>query len=463
MTEPPSQQFWCAHAVVGGQVGGHVSDGVLVTVADGRFTTVELGVPAPAGARRLNGLTVPGMANAHSHAFHRALRSHTQAEQGTFWTWRNIMYRAAERLNPDNYHRLARAVFGEMVLAGITAVGEFHYVHHGPDGTPYNNPNAMGSAVLAAAREAGIRINLLDTLYLYGGLGDGRGANSGYTAPEGVQRRYSDGNAEAWVDRVDGLASASDLTDGQVLGCAVHSVRAVDSEAMATVAAWAEATNSVVHAHVSEQVAENEACSAVLGRTPVQVLADAGILGPRFCAVHATHLTDGDIALLGSTDSGVCFCPTTERDLGDGIGPAPELRTAGVELSLGSDSHAVIDHFEEARALELNERLRSEQRGLFKAPDLLAMATNVGHRHLGWSDAGRIEVGARADLVEIDLNSVRTAGSSPELGIEAAVFAATTADVRTVVVDGVEVVVDGRHRSLDVAAELTASISAVLS
>ncbi|MET0663040.1 MAG: formimidoylglutamate deiminase, partial [Ilumatobacteraceae bacterium] len=393
------------------------------------------------------------LANAHSHAFHRVLRSRTQAGRGTFWTWRDLMYRAAERLQPDTYHRLARATFAEMAMAGVTCVGEFHYVHHQPDGAPYDNRNAMGDALVEAAREVGIRITLLDTLYLHGGLTD-----AGYADPTFAQRRFSDGNVDAWIDRV----GMRDATEGCRVGAAIHSVRAVGPAAIGAVAGWAGDAGAVVHAHVSEQVGENEACLARHGGTPTRVFADAGALTDRFTAVHATHVTDKDVALLATAGATVAMCPTTERDLGDGIGPTREFAAAGVGMSLGTDSQAVIDVFEEARAVELDERLRSRERGVHTASDLLAMATSVGHRSLGWEDAGTIAMGLRADLVTVSLTSVRTAGTDAGSAIETAVFAATAADVTNVIVDGRTVVADRVHHRLDVAAELRTTITELI-
>lgn len=442
--------WWCEHALV----GDTVAHGVTIRADDGRFTSIEADTTAPADATPLPGLTVPGFANAHSHAFHRALRSRVQAERGTFWTWRDIMYRAAERLDPDNYHRLARAVFGEMALAGITVVGEFHYVHHQPDGTPYDDPNAMGSALLAAADDAGIRITLLDTLYLHGGLGP-----DGHLQPAGAQRRYSDGDADRWADRVDRLGSH----DRHHIGAAIHSVRAVDTDAMRVAADWTTAAQAPLHAHVSEQVAENGQCLARHGLTPTALLETVGALGPRFTAVHATHLTSDDIALLASRSCSICMCPTTERDLGDGIGPTSELVDAGASLCLGSDSHAVIDQMVEARAVELHERLRSERRGVHSAAELMQMATRAGHASLGWDDAGSIAVGMRADLVTIALDTERTAGAPVDLLVESAVFASTASDITSVIVDGRAVVSEQHHNDLDVATELAATIEEILS
>jgi len=421
--------YWLEHA----WLGTYVEPGVALDVSDGRIAGVRTGVPTPpAGAETLLGLTLPGLANAHSHAFHRALRGTVQVGSGTFWTWREVMYSVADRLTPETYHALARAVYAEMALAGVTSVGEFHYVHHAPGGTPYADPNAMGEALIAAAAEAGIRITLLDTAYLSSGFGQ---------PPNSHQLRFSDGNAEAWAERCSVLKER----DHARIGAAIHSVRAVPAGQLATVARWAEERRAPLHVHLSEQTAENDACREAHGITPTRLLADHGVLGPRTTGVHNTHLTDEDIALLGESATATCMCPTTERDLADGIGPAVALQRAGSPLCLGSDSHAVIDLLEEARAMELNERLRTRTRGHWTAAALLRAASADGHAALGWDDAGRLEAGALADFTTIALDSVRTAGPLPRLGAETAVFAASAADVRHTVVGGRHVVRDGAH------------------
>ena len=439
-----SETYWLERAWLGpGGASGpeSVATGVLVTIEGGRFAAVTPGVAEPpSGAHRLAGLTIPGMANCHSHAFHRALRGRTQRERGTFWTWREQMYALAERLTPDTYFDLAKAAYREMVAAGFTAVGEFHYLHHGPGGTPYDDPNAMGQAVVDAAREAGIRITLLDTCYVAAGI----------DAPaEGVQLRFSDRNAEGWAARVERLETLRD--DDVLIGAAVHSVRAVPRQQVAQVADWATQHRVPLHVHLSEQVAENEACQEAYGMTPTELLHDSGALGALTSAVHATHLTVMDVKRLGGTGTFACFCPTTERDLGDGIGPSRQLHAAGSPLTLGTDSHAVVDPFEEMRAVELDERLATQERGHWAADELLTAATATGHGSLGFGDAGRIAVGAPADLVTLDLRSTRTAGTGGSA--ETAVFAASAADV-TQVVSGGRVVAteDGREeigRELD--------------
>ncbi|WP_307827903.1 formimidoylglutamate deiminase [Nocardioides sp. SYSU D00038] len=400
-------------------VAGAVRDEVVVEVDGDTLVRVEPGGSAP-GAERVRGLTLPGLANCHSHAFHRALRGRTQRERGTFWTWREQMYDLAGRLDPDGYLRLATAVYAEMVAAGFTTVGEFHYLHHQPDGTPYDDPHEMAHALAEAARAAGIRLVLLDTCYVSSGFGE---------PVEGVQRRYSDGDADRWAERFATLP-------GKTTGAAIHSVRAVPADQVATVAA--AATGRPLHVHLSEQVAENDACLAAHGVTPTRLLHDAGVLGPLTSAVHATHLTDDDVTLLGSTRTTTCLCPTTERDLGDGIGPGRALAAAGSPLSLGTDSHAVVDPWEEMRALELDERLATRQRGHWTAAELLAAGAR--HDSLGLADVGAIAPGQRADLVTLALDTPTTAGTGADE--HTAVWAATAADVRRVVRDG-RVVFDG--------------------
>jgi len=396
---------------------------------------VTPGAPPPPHAQRLPGLVLPGLANAHSHAFHRALRGRTHRGTGDFWSWRAQMYGVAERLDPDRYLRLARACYAEMALAGVTTVGEFHYLHHAPEGRPYDDPNAMGHALVEAAGQAGVRLTLLDACYLQGDV-DGTGLS-------GVQRRFGDGTADAWAARVEGLRAPR-------VGAAVHSVRACPPRAMSAVAAWAGGRGAPVHLHLSEQQRENDACRAVHGVGPTRLAHDTGVLGPRTTAVHATHLTDEDVTLLAGSGTGVCLCPTTERDLADGIGPAALLASAGVPLSLGSDSQAVVDLLEEARAVEMDDRLASRVRGHHRAADLLRAATEHGTRALGWPDAGRIEPGQRADLVSVRLDTPRLAGAPLDDDLLAAVvFSATAADVSDVVVDGAPVVADGRHLRLD--------------
>ncbi len=444
--------YWCELAWLG-DLGGHVEHGVTITVAGDRISAVGVGVAIPpADAHSLPGLTMPGMANAHSHAFHRALRGRTHGETGSFWTWRDRMYVLADRLDPDSYRALATATFAEMALAGFTCVGEFHYLHHDLGGASYAQPNEMGRVLLDSAAAAGIRITLLDTCYLRGGFTTDSLLNP-------TQQRFSDGDADAWAERASGLVDTATAK----VGAAIHSVRSVDPASMSVVAEWAATRHAPLHAHVSEQPAENEQCITVNGCTPTALLDRHGVLGDRFTAVHATHLADHDIAMLKSSQSTCCICPTTERDLADGIGPTAKFRSAGIAMAIGSDSQAVIDPFEEARAIELDERLASLRRGTHQPGELLAAATTSGYHSLGWHDGGCIAAGALADLTSVALTSPRLAGIDPDHAAAAVVFAATAGDVYHVVVGG-RVVVDGAvHQTIDVSAELDQAIARVWS
>ncbi len=430
------QSWFAARALL----PGGVARDVRFEVAAGRFVAVT---PDSTGddATRLPGVVLPGFANCHSHAFHRALRGRTQADGGTFWTWRARMYELAAGLDPDRYFALARATYAEMALAGVTSVGEFHYLHHAPDGRRYDDPNAMGEALRAAAAEAGVRLTLLDACYLAGGLDAG-----GHRPLDDVQRRFSDGDADAWAARVAAVREDANTR----VGTAVHSVRAVPREAFDTIRH--AAPGRPLHVHLSEQAAENEACREHYGMTPTALLDEAGVFTPATTAVHATHVTSDDVQRLATSHATVCLCPTTERDLGDGIGPGRELADAGVPLSVGTDQHAVIDLFEEARGVELHERLSSRRRGRFDLAGLLDVLTR--HDRIGWPDAGQLVAGRRADLVAVRLDSVRTAGCDPAQIL----FAAAACDVDTVVVDGRVVVRDGRHLLGDVGTMLGTAI-----
>jgi formiminoglutamate deiminase len=402
---------------------------VRIRMANGRFTQVEAGVARDPDDEELPGVLLPGLANVHSHAFHRALRGRTHGSGGTFWTWREQMYRLAARLDPDSYLDLARATFAEMTLAGYTAVGEFHYLHHGRGGRPYADPNAMSAALIQAAADVGIRLTLLDACYLSGGL-----SADGHLPLDQIQQHFGDSDIDAWQARVALLRPAAGLR----LGVAVHSVRAVPAEALSAVTEAAGA--GPLHVHLSEQPAENAACQAYYGRSPTQLLDDHGVLSPRTTAVHATHLTDTDVAVLGGSGTTAGFCPTTEADLADGIGPARRLFDAGSPLALGSDQHAAIDPFAELRGLELHERLASGERGRFTAAELVTFASEFGYRSLGW-EGGRVEPGAPADFVVVRADSVRTVGARPEQ----VCYAATAADIEQVVVGGRTIVKDGCH------------------
>jgi formiminoglutamate deiminase len=277
-----------------------------------------------------------------------------------------------------------------------------------------------------------------------------------------TQRRFSDRDATRWAERVEDLRAGYTGESDVIIGAAIHSVRAVPKEQLGTVADAAAKFDAPLHVHLSEQRAENDACLARYRLTPAQLLDSCGALGPRTTAVHATHLSQADIELLGDAETRVCMCPTTERDLADGIGAARTLFESGSPISLGSDSQAVIDLFEEARAMELDERLRTERRGHWPSTDLIDAATLAGQESLGWSQAGRLHAGALADFATVGLDSIRLTGTTLDVAAESVIYAATAADVRHVVVGGRVVVRDGIHMLVDEPARrLGAAISAL--
>ena len=393
---------------------GRRAEQVLIEVEDGRIKSIAEDVFAPSDAAVLKGWTLPGLANAHSHAFQRLLRGEIESGGGDFWEWRARMYRFTD-WQPADYFKHARLVFREMLEAGITAVGEFHYLHgHG---------NELGEALIDAAREEGIRLTLIDACYLRGGL-DGRPLE-----PE--QMTFSDGDADAWARRVSDLSAE----EGVRIAAAIHSVRAVDSESMRIVATYARDRGIPLHVHLAEQQAEVDECLEAEGCTPAQLLEREGILGADLTAVHGIHLDDRDMALLGQNHVSVCACPTTERDLGDRVGRLADVERAGSPLCVGSDSNAVIDILEEARGLELDERRATGRRVLHQPEDLLRAATVNGMRSLGW-EAGELKPGMLADFITVE----QPAGMWRELSASYLIYGFSGRDVTNVVVGGNTVV-----------------------
>ncbi|MBM6590729.1 formimidoylglutamate deiminase [Brevibacterium sp. RIT 803] len=431
-----STRFWCETA----WVDGELATGVLLTADEaGTLTSVETGIDTPPTiAEVVPGFTLPGGVNAHSHAFHRILRGRTHGDGGTFWTWRDVMYSVAAKLSPENYETVARAVFAEMLAGGYTSVGEFHYVHHTPDGTPYANPHAMERALARAATSAGLRIRLLDTCYLTGGID---------TDLSEEQARFGDGGIDSYMDRHADLSQSFDTefpvgSPGEsfvYVGSAIHSIRAVPA---ANLPRFAE-LEGPVHVHLSEQPAENDACQAAYGTTPTQVLDRSGVVASNLSAVHATHLSDDDIATLGRAPATIVMCPCTEADLADGIGPARELADAGATISIGSDQHVVLDALRETQGMEAGERLRSGQRGRFSPAELITSLTTGGARSLDLP-VGELAVGKACDFIAVRTDSMRTFGAVGEQII----LSATSADV-TMTVSGAHVRVrDGVHTEL---------------
>lgn len=429
---PARANTWLADAAWLG--GSGLTRDVRIEIEGDVISSVEH-VEDRTDATRLRGIVLPGLVNAHSHAFHRLLRGRTHRQGGDFWLWRDRMYEIAGSLTPESYEQLATAVFVEMAMSGITTVGEFHYLHHQTGGVPYSERNEMGHAMVRAARRAGVNIGLLDAGYLTGGF-DRRPLHP-------VQERFDDGTAANWLERVDALRATYEGDRDVVVGLAPHSVRAVPETALLEVVERGGDSTSI-HIHVSEQPAENRECLDATSLTPTGLLDRVGLLRPQTTLIHATHLTGDDIEAIGGAGAGVCYCATTERDLADGIGPASALSSAGAMLCVGSDSHAVIDLFEETRGVELHARLTSGRRGVFAPADLLASATTNGSVSLGFPDR-RLAPGSPADFILIDPESPRLAGMEEGSSLDSIVFAATAADVSDVFVGGKRIVADRVH------------------
>lgn len=300
---------------------------------------------------------LPALATAHSHCFQRAMRGRAQrpgpAGSDDFWSWRTAMYEEASRLTPERLAEIARVAFGDLARRGVRTVGEFHYVHHQADGTPYAQRTLLADVVIEAALEAGLRIALLRVVYARAGAG---------RAPEGAQRRFSDARLDDALADVEALAARWSGRPDVVVGVAPHSVRAVPPAWLAPIAAFAAARELPLHMHVAEQPREIAECLEETGLRPVQLLADRGVLGPRFVAVHATHLAGDEARLLGDARAFACLCPTTERDLGDGLPDVGALVAAGARLAVGVDSHVATRPLEDLRCIELGERLRTGRR-----------------------------------------------------------------------------------------------------
>lgn len=413
----------------------------LALVADSAGKIVELSENAPGATRLAGRAMLPGLVNAHSHAFQRIIRGRTeyrsQNATDSFWTWREQMYAAATQLSPDEIYNVSRIAFLEMAKTGITAVGEFHYLHHSPDGSPYADRNQLGHEVIRAANDVGIRIALLRVAY----------ARSGFnTAPNPRQVRFIENSPDTYIAHLDLLLNSINTKDGMIwAGVAPHSVRAVPLDYLKQIIAFANERQLPVHMHVAEQPAEVDACIEEYGRSPVALLDTEGLLSDRFTAVHAIHVTPKAIAALARSGAGVCACPTTERNLGDGVVPTDLYFKSNVPVSLGTDSQIQIDLLEDARELEYHLRLKKMERNVLApenetgasaiATKLFECATVNGAKAIGF-DGGKLEAGAPADFFTVDLNDISIAGASTDELLANIVFSLSRTAIRDVVVNG---------------------------
>jgi formimidoylglutamate deiminase len=404
--------------------------------------------------RLKNRALLPGLVNAHSHAFQRVIRGRTERRSqnttDSFWTWREQMYAAANRLTPEDIYAASRMAFLEMALSGITAVGEFHYIHHAPDGSRYADRNMLEREVIRAARDVGLRIALLRVAY----------ARAGYQrAPDPQQIRFIEDTPEEYLTSLEELLAAPELKNGDAwVGVAPHSVRAVPLEYLKTIVGFANSRRLVVHMHVAEQTAEVQACIEEYGRSPVALLDTEGLLSERVTAVHAIHVTPKAVSAFARGRANVCACPTTERNLGDGVVPVDAYFEAGVAVSLGSDSQIQIDLLEDARELEYHLRLQQTARNVLApanevdesalARRLFNCATISGATSLGF-DGGSLDPGSPADFFTVDLDDPSIAGSTTENLLANLVFSLSRTAIKDIVVGGKRIVADGRHARQD--------------
>ena len=429
--------------------GRFQSDRALVCDG-GKIVDIVEANKAPDAVRLNRRALLPGMVNAHSHAFQRVIRGRTEHRSkhtaDSFWTWREQMYAAANRLGPEEIYAASRLAFLEMALTGITAVGEFHYIHHDRDGSAYDDPNLLAREVIRAAHDVGIRIALLRVAY----------ARAGFeTEANSQQIRFIETSPDTYLKHLEQLLGAPELKDGMAwAGVAPHSVRAVPLDYLKTVVDFARDHDLPTHMHVAEQSAEVSACIKEYGRSPVALLDTEGLLGKRFTAVHAIHVTPKAIAAMAQAGAIVCACPTTERNLGDGVVPVDSYFDAGVRVALGSDSQIQIDLLEDARELEYHLRLQKTARNVLASVDdttssalarrLFDCATINGAESIGF-DGGRLEAGAPADFFTVDLDDLSIAGCDIEDLLANIVFSLSRTAIRDVVVAGKQIVERGSN------------------
>jgi formimidoylglutamate deiminase len=403
-------------------------------------------------AERLPGRALlPGLVNVHSHTFQRVIRGSTESrqkgERDTFWTWREKMYQAAMRLTPERIYQTARAAFLEMLLSGITSVGEFHYLHHQPDGTRYEDPNLTAKLVIQAAREVGLRIVLLRTAYERAGYR--KPANRGQLRFLTKDPDEFISDTEALCSWVSGVYSANDAA----VGVAPHSVRALKESYLRTVIDFARWRDLPVHMHVSEQPDENESSIQEYGLSPISWLDRMGFLADWFTVIHGIHITEEEAHRLAVSGSPVCACPTSERNLGDGPVPADYLFASGGSICLGTDSQIQIDLLEDARLLEYHLRMCRLERAVLDpvrdgseplAKRLFEAASLAGAKALA-QPVGELAVGKPADFISIDLNDLSIAGATSDTLMSLVVFSLERTAVKDVYVAGQPLVIDGYH------------------
>jgi len=442
---------------------GWASNLLVEVDAAGLITAVTPGAAATPDATRLDGPVLPGIANLHSHAFQRAMAGLAEVAGpvgDNFWTWRETMYRFALKLAPEDVEAIAGQVYAEMLCRGYTAVAEFHYLHHQPDGQAYDDPAELSWRILAAAEQSGIALTHLPVLYAAGGFGN---------KPIGESQRRFLHDLDRYGALLEHLRPRFANRADRHLGIAPHSLRAVPPDLLRGALALTNAAMPV-HIHIAEQTGEVEECLAHTGARPVEWLLDNAAVDARWCLVHATHMTAAETARLAASGAIAGLCPTTEANLGDGLFPAPEFLQAGGRFGIGSDSHISIDPAEELRWLEYGQRLTRRGRNLLShgpggstGQSLFDGALSGGAQALG-QKMGAIATGMRADFILLDTEASMLAGLRPEQMLDAWIFSGQPSPVCDVYVGGNRVVADGRHlRGTEIAARYRATMQRLLS
>ena len=419
---------------------------VRISHADGVITAIETGTPTRGGDERA-GIAVPGLGNLHSHAFQRGMAGLAEARGpggDDFWSWRNVMYRFVDRLEPQDVEDIAALAYAEMLESGFTRVGEFHYLHHDRDGRPYADRGELAARIAAAALNTGIGLTLLPVFYAHSGFGG--------AAPGDGQRRFIN-TPDGYASLIDASREAVRALPDAVVGVAPHSLRAATPEELSLIAPLA--AGGPVHMHIAEQTREVEDCIAWSVQRPVDWLLDHMAVDARWCLVHATHLSVTETMRLAAGAAVVGLCPITEANLGDGIFPAARFIEAGGRFGVGSDSNVLIDAAEELRLLEYGQRLSARARnGLASAGrpsvggTLFSGALAGGARALGVEQAGLV-VGAAADIVALDSGHPAFCGRDGDALLDGWLFAARGGAIRSVWRRGDKVVEEGRHRLKD--------------
>ena len=425
---------------------------VLINVdAGGIITKITPGSDSGNDAEILHGVALPGMPNLHSHAFQRAMAGLTEYAanpEDSFWSWRDLMYKFALKLTPEDIEAIAAQLYMEMLKAGYTSVGEFHYLHHNLDGSPYERRAETSHAVIRAAQNAGIGITHIPVLYHFGGFGE-------QAAGDGQRRFIND--VDGIITIIEDVQKTYRDDDNISLGLSHHSLRAVSADMMieATKAAHSLNPDMPIHIHIAEQIKEVNDCLDHTGKRPVEYLYDSITVDEKWCLVHATHLNEGEIKMIAGSGAITGLCPTTEANLGDGIFPLPDYAGASGRFGIGSDSHISMSVTEELRLLEYGQRLTKQRRNVAHSKSephigayLYKQNVKGGAQALG-KNSGSLDVGNRFDVVVLDHDHALLYGREGDFVLDSFIFAGNHNTIKDVLIGGKTIIRNGEHARED--------------